>query len=87
MSTLGLTATGQAGIVTPSTGVTPVIVPTFDVGLHIPFGNQHFHSVNPLTASSSAFLHQGFAVLLGRDVLSLGQLVYDGKHNFFTLSF
>lgn len=84
---LGLSATGYTQIITPTTGQTPVQLPTYDVGLHIPFGNQQFHTRNPSTVSSAALLHQGFAVLLGRDIMADGLLIYDGKHNLITLSF
>ena len=64
-----------------------MIVPTYDVGIHVPFANQQFHSKNPPTVTSSVLAHQGFVVLLGRDLLADGMLVYDGKHNVFTLGF
>lgn len=84
---LGLTPTGSVQVITPSTGATPVVVETYDVALHIVFSGSQFHSKNPATVSSSALAHQGFSVLLGRDVLADGMLIYDGQHNVFTLAF
>jgi hypothetical protein len=87
VSALGLTPTGSAPIITPTTGNTPVMVPTFDVGVHVAFSNQQFHSKNPTTVTSCVLIHQGFAVLFGRDLLGDGMMVFDGKHGVFTVSF
>jgi hypothetical protein len=84
---LGLTPTGSAPCITPSTGPVPVNCPTYDVGLHVQFPGKQWHSHNPLTVISSALAHQGFTVLLGRDVLARGILIYDGVNKIFTLNF
>jgi hypothetical protein len=87
MGALGLTPTGSTPVITPTTGAVPVNQPTFDVGVHVQFANKQFHSKNPLTVTSASFSHQGFMVLLGRDILANGLLIYDGVHKTFCLSF
>ena len=75
-------------MLTPSTGSTPVVVPTYDVGLVVSGGiggAQHIvpvHSVNECDFSA-----QGIDGLLGRDFLAAARLTYSGPDNFCYLSF
>ena len=92
---LGLVQTGTVGVLTPSTGAVPHQVPAFDVSFYIPGAAPVSGGGNPgiiwsraaLPVTSSPLLHQGFGVLLGRDVLSDGLMVFDGRNNLFTLCF
>jgi hypothetical protein len=84
---LGLVPSGIASVITPTTGNVPCDVPCYDVAFHIPFPNGHFHSFSLWVASAMELQHQGFSVLLGRDILASGMLVYDGVHSMFILSF
>lgn len=85
----GLSAKRLASVITPTTGAKPVKCHTFDVAIYIPMGAagtppwaRVAHEV-----TRAELKHQGFEVLIGRDLLSDGMLIYDGKHNVFTLSF
>ena len=84
---LGLSPTGIVSVVTPSTGATPCEMLSYDLGFHIPFPNGQYWSKPLWVATAADLLHQGFSVLLGRDLLAEGMLIYDGKHNTFTMSF
>jgi len=88
---LGLTPTGSAPMITPSTGNTPVSCSIFDVSLAIVAGPPSnikllFHNAC-MPVSESALAHQGFEVLLGRDVLASAMLVYNGSSNTLMLGF
>jgi hypothetical protein len=84
---LGLTPKGVAKMITPSTGPTPSECLTYDVSLHVPLGKALVWSRQAWIVASADLVHQGFSVLIGRDVLAEGLLIYDGKHNVFTMSF
>lgn len=63
-------------------------MPVFDVALMIPMNTPaSFHIKYAWEVTGGHLKHQGFDMLLGRDVLADGLLVYDGKSNIFTLSF
>jgi hypothetical protein len=67
---LGIKPTGSMQIVTPSTGVTPVQVNTFDVGIIIPLGTAgQNHVISALQVFESSLTVQGIQALIGRDVL------------------
>jgi hypothetical protein len=84
---LGLTPTGIVSVITPSTGAVPVDMFSYDLGFHVPFPTGQFWSKALWIATAADLNHQGFSVLLGRDLLAEGMLLYDGKHGTFTLSF
>ncbi len=87
---LGLTPTGTTKAHSPGTKKdAPHDVDQFDVGIFIP----------GLTATSRAFYiptvqvmefdldHQGFQVILGRDILTSCVLIYEGQAGLFTLTY
>lgn len=84
---LGLSPTGTIPMLTPSTGATPVVVPTYDVGMAIPgfAGAQHLIGIH--SVSECDFSAQGIGGLLGRDVLSAARLTYSGPDSSCYLSF
>jgi hypothetical protein len=85
---LGLTPKRMAGVITPSTGPVPHPMPVFDVLIAIPLTSPSQVHIKPAWEVTGGQLkHQGFEVLVGRDILADGLLVYDGKSNIFTLSF
>lgn len=89
LQALGLTPTGTADIVTPSTGATPHTTDTYDVDLVIPKSPQEppLKIANLRVAASQLFLAQGIHALIGRDVLTRCILVYNGERGEFCLAF
>ena len=77
-----------AKTITPSTGSTPHKCYTYDVSIHVPMGSAtSLFSKMAWEVSGLALRHQGFDMLLGRDILASGILVYDGKARTFALAF
>jgi hypothetical protein len=88
MKSLGLTPRRIAKTITPSTGASPHKCHTYDVSLHVPLGAATaLFSKNAWEVTCLELRHQGFEVLLGRDILADGILVYDGKFNTFSMAF
>jgi Aspartyl protease len=83
---LGLVPTGQAFVETPTTGKTPQPRFLYDVGMMILHSdhNRMFHNLPVIATDLSA---QKIGGLLGRDVLALCLLVYDGPARHFSLAF
>ncbi len=90
LQTLGLTPTGSVQVNTPSTGPNPHSADLYDVSIAIP-GALQTHS--PLIMENIPVLcadllaAQGFHALVGRDILSLCLLCYDGLRGTFTLAY
>lgn len=87
---LQLSPTGQAAMVTPSTGnQPPVIKHQYDVGLGIFATQQETPFLLPSmpVVETDLFDQQGFHVLIGRDVLARCLLIYNGATRSYTLSF
>jgi hypothetical protein len=85
VTSLGLQPTGLMQIITPSTGNVPVLCSQYDISVIFPFPLMVF-SVPTLPVTESSLAHQGFAMLIGRDILAHSLLIYDGKNNEFTFS-
>lgn len=83
---LGLTPTGQAMMITPTTGAVPQPCATFDISLTLVHPNLQLR-LGALPVCESVLAHQGFEMLIGRDVLKQCLLVYDGQDDTFTLAF
>lgn len=88
VTALGLSPKRIAKVVTPSTGATPHKCHTYDVSLHIPIsaGNPPW-SKHACEVTRADLKHQGFDVLIGRDMLTEAVFIYDGKSSVFTLCF
>lgn len=88
-SQLGLSPTGSAQIVTPTTGSTPATVDQYDVSLAIFTTTLEAPlSYDTIAATESDLLAaQGFHVLLGLSVLKDCMLSYDGKNGLFSLAY
>lgn len=87
---LQLTPTGVVEVNTPSTGETPHEAQQFDVSLVIPGATTQAPPLSIGTLAvleSRLFDQQGFHALIGRDILSLCVMVYNGDGGFFTLAF
>jgi hypothetical protein len=85
---LGLSPTGTMQLLTPSTGATPVVVPTYDVGIVVMGGlNRGQHVIGVHQVSECDFSAQGIAGLLGRDFLAAARLTYNGADGTCYLSF
>ena len=90
LQALALTPTGMATVNTPSTGSQPHITEQYDVLLVVPGATAtHQPLVRPNLAVISAKLlaPQGFHALIGRDVLSMCLLEYNGATNMFSLAY
>jgi hypothetical protein len=87
---LGIPPTGRVQVHTPSTRqATPHETNQFDVSIFIPGSTAQARpfTVPALPVIESELQHQGYSVLLGRDILSACLLVYEGQSGFFTLAF
>ena len=85
---LGLIPTGTTRILTPSTGAGFHECNVYDVALFVLMGSSQVHTASlttPIIESKLAV--QGFDALIGRDVLSQGLLIYDGKAGTLSLAF
>jgi predicted aspartyl protease len=88
LKSLGLQPRRIAQTITPSTGATPHKCYSYDVSIHIPLGTATaLFSKMAWEVTGLDLKHQGFEMLLGRDILAEGILVYDGKAQTFSLAF
>lgn len=81
LAPLGLHPVGVADVLTPTTGSTPVKCPLYAVTLMMPNGWVE------TTVIETPLDGQNIDVLIGRDVLKHGLLIYQGHSSQFTLSF
>lgn len=89
LTALGLSATGEAEIHTPSTAGVPVKTATYDVQIAILAGRPgdlHFIS-ETVQVTSTELTAQGFQVLIGRDILKSCILYFNGADAVFSLSY
>jgi Aspartyl protease len=90
LRSLNLTPTGKASVNTPTTGGAPEVRDQYDVSLLIP-GSLETHA--PLYIPTLAvieaelFVQQGFHALIGRDVLEMCILIYNGPVGQFSLAY
>jgi predicted aspartyl protease len=85
---LALTPTGNTAMNTPTTGNQPKTCNTYDVSLFIPNGNFVPFALQTIEiAEIDQIAHQGYAGLIGRDVLSTCHLTYDGRSGLFTFAY
>lgn len=73
-------------MITPSTGSVPVPTPVYDISVKVPHAGASL-DFDSIPAMESVLANQGFAVLIGRDILSKCLLVFDGYSGFYTLAF
>ena len=87
---LSLVPTGTTSVQTPSTQkTTPHITNQYDVllGVMYPHAPASRLILDTLPVIESQFAHQGFHVLLGRDVLRSCLFLYNGQNGYFSLAF
>lgn len=89
ITSLGLSPTGKATILTPSTGDKPVLVDQYDVNLSIysTVDEPPYHIQNLPVIESKLSAQQGFQMLIGRNVLERCLLVYNGTVGRYALAF
>jgi hypothetical protein len=89
LRSLGVPPRGIVQIHTPSTGPRPQASYQYDVSLtfFLPKNMTFSLYALPVVAASLADQGQGVEVLIGRDVLAHGLLVYDGQLGVFSLAF
>lgn len=84
---LDLSPTGSATVHTPSSGVDGHPMNMYDVALHLVHPESGHVLSRALPVLESRLDHQGFQMLLGRDLLESCLLVYDGATKTFALAF
>jgi hypothetical protein len=88
MRTLALTPTDQAKVLTSASVGVPEVYDVFDVALEIVNRKgQPSWVLQPLAVLAKHLPNQGTDGMLGRDVLSLGILEYDGPRAQFKLTY
>ncbi len=88
LTALGLQATGQVAVHTPTTGSTPAMCSQYDVSILIPAQNAlPFQIPTTAVTEHEFFKAQGFHALLGRDILSRCIFIYNGQLRLFTLGY
>jgi hypothetical protein len=89
VSALGLTPTGKTLLHSASTGAAPASVNQFDVALFFIVGSGTSHSMQitlPVIETDLSSSHT-FRALLGRDVLNLTTMIYNGPALTLSLNF
>jgi hypothetical protein len=87
LAPLGLTPTGSVPVQTPSTNGVPVQCPQYDVMLIIPGAGGVPLTFQAFPVLCTDFSTQGISGLIGRDVLALCSLFYNGVTGQYNLSF
>jgi hypothetical protein len=90
LDSLGLVPTGEAELLTPSTGRTPQRAFTYDVQVGIFAGRPgdlHFISDTVQVMASDLYVGQEIHMLIGRDILARCILNYNGADGIFTLAY
>jgi hypothetical protein len=89
VASLGLVATGNVAMQTPSTSGVPVTCNQYDVTIYIPnngTGGSGFF-INALPVIEAAFASQGIEGLIGRDIIDRCTLICNGSAGMFTLAY
>jgi hypothetical protein len=74
---------------TPSTAGNPVARDQYDVQIIVPAGSPNHSAwiIPALPVTESGLINQGISGLIGRDILNLGVLIYNGTIGHFTISY
>ena len=83
---LGITPTGRTSVLTPSTGAKPHECNQYDCGITLLHTTTQLN-LSPIAAIESRLSHQGFHVLIGRDILRNCLFFYNGAVSRFALAF
>lgn len=84
---LGLNPTGTLSVHTPTTGLIPKTIQTYDVAIAFSGHSKAVHHIAAHSISALDFSGQGIDGLLGRDILALARLTYSGPDQTYFLSF
>jgi hypothetical protein len=84
---LGLPASGMAEIATPSTGGEGHLCPQYEVMFSITNTKGSWFHVYTLQVIEIDIAGQGIMGLIGRDILSLTNFIYNGEAGIFTLAY
>ena len=90
LDSLGLSPTGEAEILTPSTGRIPQKTFTYDVCIGIFAGRPgdlHFVSSTVQVTAADLYAGQGIHMLIGRDILANCIFSYNGADAIFTFAY
>jgi len=88
VAALGLTPTGSVAVLTPSTGATPHMMPSYDVAFYFVNGhNGGTHTISIQTVTACDLSAQGIDGLIGRDILANTTLTCVGPLGMYHLSF
>jgi len=84
---LNLVRTGTMGVLTPTTGAIPQLLPQYDVDLQfVSPTSQVLPPLEDVSVLEAALSAQGIQALIGRDILARCLFVFDGPANSFSLS-
>lgn len=89
VASLGLIATGNVAMQTPSTAGVPVACNQYDVAIYIPnngTGGGGFF-INALPVIEASFASQGIEGLIGRDIIDRCTFICNGSAGMFTLAY
>lgn len=86
---LSLVPTGQAMVLTPSTGTAAVTMDQYDVNLYFPYPQASTppHVIRTIPIICADFTAQGIHGLIGRDILARSNMFYNGDLQLCTLNF
>lgn len=87
MRSLGISPTSQARILTSGSKGVPELCDVYDIELEIKNPTQSPWRIPALEVLALPLENQGTEGMLGRDILQLGILHYDGPRNTFTLDY
>lgn len=88
MRSLGLTPTSQARVITSGSRGVPEPCDVYDVSLEIKgSATQEPWRVSPVAVLARPLVNQGTDGMIGRDLLRLGVLQYDGPKGTFSLTY
>lgn len=84
---LGIQPSNQIGVSTPTTGKNAVMLDVYDVNLYLHAPDGTAKAINSLPVIESDFSAQNIDGLLGRDILSMCLLLYNGQKQDYQLVF
>lgn len=73
-------------MLTPSTGLTPHVCHQYDVSITL-LAQSFIRRFDTIPVMETHLSNQGIQALIGRDILAMCLLVYDGQAGIFSLAF
>lgn len=87
LSNLNITPKGTTTVNTPSTGINPITVNTYDIGILIPGSAPPPLFLNTVEVAETSLINLGIQALIGRDILERFVFHYNGIMKIVTLSY